>query len=105
MALTAHLIQPVSLMFNIILHYRKAQTRLGKDMIQSPRGPIDTVARNRFSGEIPESRYPNTLDTTYRHNLHSDLFTLDNQLYSNNTHKHLLSPQILHQLAYSNTLL
>ena len=74
-------------------------------MIQSPRGPIDIVPRNRFSREIPDYRYRNTPDTPHRHNLHNHSFTPENQLISNSTHKHTLTRQIRRQLAYSNTLL
>ena len=73
-------------------------------MFQSPRGSKEIVAQNSFETQNPDSK-DNTDSSRPIHN-NSQLSTteMDNQLVWSTPIRQTLHPQILRQLAYSNTL-
>ena len=81
------------------------QTRIRKDIIQSPRGQINVPKRNSFDNSVTPSR----LDLSSNHlenitplnNINTDH---TNQLVWTNPIRSTLNPQIIRQILYSDTL-
>ena len=73
-------------------------------MIQSPRGSIDFISHNRFDREILDQSDISTPNSTSNNTLQHNTSHKQKQLLSNDTRNRTLSPQIMRQLAYSNTL-
>ena len=73
-------------------------------MIQSPRGSKEIIAHNSFTTQSSDSA--DSLDRsrpTHHETIHSNTDS-DNQLVWSNPTIQTLNPQIIRQLAYSNTL-
>ena len=89
----------------VLLPPQKCSDEILCDIILSPRGPKEITAHNSFT-----SQNPATADTIDRaRSIHNrtqrDNIDLYNQLVWCNPIKQRLKPQIIRQLAYSNTLL
>ena len=85
--------------------HRKRADENNRDMLQLPCGSVDIIAQNCFELDIPDPRGIGTPNTTPNNTQHNNTSLTDNQLVSTNKHKRSLSPSILRQLEYSNTLL
>ena len=95
--------QPVSFMLNCYEHLGEDQ--INSDRIQSPRGSIDIIAHYNFEAQNPDFKINTDRSGPTHTNPQLDIADSDNQLVWSNPIRQILHPQILRQLAYSNTLL
>ena len=100
-----HFIQPVIFMLIHSASQRNRADKNNRDMLQLPRGSKHNIAQNCFEIYIHDPRNIGTPSTTPKNTPHNNTILTNNQLVSTNKHKRSLSPSILRQLEYSNTLL
>ena len=96
---------PVYFMLIHCAAHRNRADEKNRDMLQLPRGSLDNIAQNSFDRDNPNPRDIGTPNTTPNNTPHNNTSLTHNQLVSTNKYNYSLSPSILRQLEYSNTLL
>ena len=85
--------------------FRGLQTRIRKDMIQSPRDQIMSIAQFGFPFQQVENLMNQESNTSFTSSVNTDITDTQNQLVWSHPIHNTLNPQIIRQLAFSNNLL